>query len=35
MAAKDIEEGDEVVWDYGVRKEAQWGRSRLVEGVVE
>ena len=34
VAAKDIEEGDEEVWDYGVRKEAQWGRSRLVKGVV-
>lgn len=34
LAVKDIAVGDEVVWDYGVRGEKEWGRSRLMDGVV-
>ena len=34
MAVRDIAVGDEVVWDYGVRGEKEWGKSRLIEGVV-
>ena len=34
LAIMDVEEGHEIVWDYGVGKEVGWGRSRLVDGVV-
>ena len=34
VACKEIREGDEVVWDYGVRGEMEWGRCRLVDGAV-
>ena len=33
LAAKKINPGDEVVFDYGIRGE-EWGKSRLVDGVV-
>ena len=33
-ALREISVGDEVVWDYGVRSEEEWGFSRLVNGVV-
>lgn len=33
-ASTDINEGDEVVWDYGVRGEVEWGSCKLVDGVV-
>ena len=33
MAVRDIDFGDEVVWDYGVRGEV-WSGCRLVQGVV-
>ena len=32
VSIRNINIGDEVVWDYGVREE--WGRCRLVDGVV-
>ena len=34
MECRDIAEGDEVVWDYGVRDQV-WSGCRLVEGVVQ
>ena len=34
VAASDINVGDEVVWDYGIRGGENWTGSRLVEGVV-
>ena len=34
LAAKDIDEGDEVVWDYGVHNEMEWGMCKMVEGLV-
>lgn len=34
VAIRNIEEGDEVVWDYGVRGETEWGRCRLMDSVV-
>ena len=34
LAAADIDEGCEVVWDYGVGKEVEWGRCRMMDGVV-
>ena len=34
MAVRDRAIGDEVVWDYGVRREKEWGRCRLMDGVV-
>ena len=33
LAARDINVGDEVVWDYRVRGEV-WSKCRLVDGVV-
>ena len=33
MAVRDIAEGDEVVWDYGVRSDT-WTKCRLLNGVV-
>ena len=30
LAAK----GDEVVWDYGVHNEVEWGMCKMVEGLV-
>ena len=32
VAVRDIGAGHEVVWDYGVRGEVEWGSSRLVDG---
>ena len=32
LSIKDIH--DEIVWDYGIRREKEWGRCRLVDGVV-
>ena len=34
LAVRDIEKGDEVVWDYGVRG-VEWSGCRLVGGVVK
>ena len=34
VACRDIAEGDEVVWDYGVRDQV-WSSCRLVDGVVQ
>jgi len=33
VAVREIKEGDEVVWDYGIRGE-EWSGCRLVDGVV-
>ena len=33
ISIRNIEEGDEVVWNYGVRGEMEWGRCRLVDDV--
>ena len=33
VAIQDINIGDEVVWDYGVRDQ-EWNTSRLVDGVI-
>ena len=34
VACRDIDEGDEVVWDYGMRDQV-WSGCRLVKGVVQ
>lgn len=35
LAGADIKEGNEVVWDYGVRGEVEWGKSKLVDGNIQ